>query len=337
MLFWGNRFEKGFKCFYLFYNFINYIMSTFQFSSLYVGQLKLAHLVGVVDETLFVITPTDAALMGDAGVKTRANLQANATAIKAAMDKPQSSLVTPQISAANDACDSTFQEVKRMVKTARKSTVPAKAAASEVLLHFLNSFWKLDTHPIPTQTALTNELLLRYNASESLKNAAQEIGTSDLFVVLASQNQTLEELLHARLNEHSVIMPAASTFKGVVTEEYRCLCTLVVNNLNVDAPPAELIPVFHKMDDIRKKYSTLIPTKPDLKNAVTEPIATQTYTGKAITPIPVASYSGKELVFAKDFAVSYKGNVEVGEAVAILHGKGKFTGVHERRFNIVEI
>jgi hypothetical protein len=42
-----------------------------------------------------------------------------------------------------------------------------------------------------------------------------------------------------------------------------------------------------------------------------------------------------ELVFAKDFNVTYRHNVEAGEATVILQGKGRFNGSHERKFNIV--
>jgi hypothetical protein len=57
-------------------------------------------------------------------------------------------------------------------------------------------------------------------------------------------------------------------------------------------------------------------------------------TGKAITPIPVMYYEGTELVFAVDFSLTYKNNVDVGEATVIMHGKGRFNGQHIRKFNI---
>jgi hypothetical protein len=257
-------------------------------------------------------------------------------AMKAAMDKSHSSPLTAPIKVANDACDATFKEIKRMTKAAAQSTLVPKMAAGTLLMHFLEGFWDLDKNPLMTQIAMTRELLLRYDNDTSAQEAAQTIGIADLFEIERGQNLTLENLYRERLNEQSLTTPAATTLKGAVTEGYDTLCTLVIKNLNTDAPPEELIPVFHAMDEIRKKYSALSPAKFDLKDAVTEPIATQTYTGKAITPIPAAYYDNEELVFAKDFSVTYRNNVEVGEAVAVLHGKGKFTGFHERRFNIVK-
>ncbi|MDR1372749.1 MAG: hypothetical protein LBJ17_06465 [Dysgonamonadaceae bacterium] len=57
---------------------------------------------------------------------------------------------------------------------------------------------------------------------------------------------------------------------------------------------------------IRRKYSALSPARISLSDTVTEPLPTYTHTGKAITPIPVMYYEGKELVFAGNFSVTYK-------------------------------
>ncbi|MDR1414375.1 MAG: DUF6261 family protein [Odoribacteraceae bacterium] len=75
------------------------------------------------------------------------------------------------------------------------------------------------------------------------------------------------------------------------------------------------------------------------EHCVVEPVETQQYTEKAVTPIPRAYYreGGKptvELVFAKDFFVTYKNNVDVGTADLTLHGKGVYKGQKTVTFNI---
>ncbi|MDR1331016.1 MAG: DUF6261 family protein [Tannerella sp.] len=72
---------------------------------------------------------------------------------------------------------------------------------------------------------------------------------------------------------------------------------------------------------------------------VIEPLELQPYTGKAITPVPAAHYreEGKptvELVFAKDFFVTYKNNVDVGMADLVIHGKGAYRGQKKTTFAI---
>ncbi|MDR3266874.1 MAG: DUF6261 family protein [Tannerella sp.] len=74
-------------------------------------------------------------------------------------------------------------------------------------------------------------------------------------------------------------------------------------------------------------------------HCIIDPIETQTYTGKGITPIPKVYYreEGKptiELGFAIDFFVTYKHNVDVGMAKCIVHGKGDYKGQMTVTFNI---
>jgi hypothetical protein len=74
-------------------------------------------------------------------------------------------------------------------------------------------------------------------------------------------------------------------------------------------------------------------------HCMVEPVGTQQYTAKAVTPLPKAWWreEGKpavELVFAKDFSVTYKNNVEVGTAEVTLHVKGDYRGRFDVTFNI---
>jgi hypothetical protein len=75
------------------------------------------------------------------------------------------------------------------------------------------------------------------------------------------------------------------------------------------------------------------------ETCVIESIADQAYTGKAVTPLPRAYYreEGKpvvELVFARDFSVTYRNNLDAGMADLILHGKGAYKGQKKTTFNI---
>ena len=73
----------------------------------------------------------------------------------------------------------------------------------------------------------------------------------------------------------------------------------------------------------------------DIAGAEIDEIEDQTYTGEAIEPMPVVTYKGEELVEGRDFEVFYRDNVAVGTATVLVSGKGAFTGVLERTFEIV--
>ena len=309
-------------------------MDKFKFFHLYANRLKLANLAGLADETLYVVEP-QASLLGDAGTKLVAKLRSDNTTMKAELDKPRSSLLTGQIKQANDVCDATIDDIKRSIKAGNKSTVPAKASAGELLEHFMKPFWDINRKPLLSQISLTGELLSRYAADLTLQQAAQTLAVDELFTALAPQNAALWNLYNQRLTESAAETPAASGIKNTVAEDYNAVCDFIQRTVNIEPVQEELVTLFNETDRIRKKYSALLPAKINIAGAVTEPLPTYDYTGKAITPIPALFYEGVELVFAVDFSVTYKDNVEVGEATVIMHGKGRFTGTHTRKFNIV--
>jgi hypothetical protein len=77
----------------------------------------------------------------------------------------------------------------------------------------------------------------------------------------------------------------------------------------------------------------------DITNVTVAEIPTQKYTEKAITPLPQVFYTeeGKptvELVFAKDFTVTYRKNIKVGTATISISGKGAYKGIKKTNFNI---
>lgn len=63
-------------------------------------------------------------------------------------------------------------------------------------------------------------------------------------------------------------------------------------------------------------------------------IATQTYTGKAITPNPIVKFNGDLLTAGKDYTVDYQANVNAGTAQVVLKGIGNFTGTKTSTFTI---
>jgi hypothetical protein len=104
--------------------------------------------------------------------------------------------------------------------------------------------------------------------------------------------------------------------------------------------------LIEKLNTNIERYNNIYrPTKKDLSvsdHCVVVPIDTQTYTEKAVTPIPKVYYreEGKptvELTFAKDFSVTYKNNVNVGMAECIIHGKGEYKGQVTVTFNIARV
>jgi hypothetical protein len=80
--------------------------------------------------------------------------------------------------------------------------------------------------------------------------------------------------------------------------------------------------------------------KTDIKIATVKSIGDQVYTGKQILIMPNVFYKEEnkpeiELIFATDFSLTYKNNINPGNATIIIHGKGKYNGQKVVMFTIV--
>ena len=73
-----------------------------------------------------------------------------------------------------------------------------------------------------------------------------------------------------------------------------------------------------------------------ISGATVSAIASQTYTGKAITPKPTVTLGGKTLTSGTDYTLSYKNNTNAGTATVTATGKGNYTGTKSATFKIVK-
>ncbi len=73
----------------------------------------------------------------------------------------------------------------------------------------------------------------------------------------------------------------------------------------------------------------------DISHAEVAPISDATYTGSAITPLPVVTYGATTLTAGSDYTLAYSGNTSVGSATVTITGTGHYAGTLETSFNIV--
>ncbi len=63
-----------------------------------------------------------------------------------------------------------------------------------------------------------------------------------------------------------------------------------------------------------------------MRNTTITNVVDKTYTGKEIKQTPIVKYLGRTLLHGRDYALSYVSNVETGQAVLKVSGKGNFEG-----------
>lgn len=74
--------------------------------------------------------------------------------------------------------------------------------------------------------------------------------------------------------------------------------------------------------------------KIDISRSSISKIASQIYTGKAITPDIHLTFNGSELVKNRDYTISYSNNTNIGTAKVVITGKGSYRGTIAATFAI---
>jgi hypothetical protein len=310
-----------------------------KFIALSVSNLRLDDLAGLATETFAIANPRTAAL-GDVGAAKLTVMDTATQVFTKLLNRNRASELTPQIAELDKQRDAMFNEIKRTVKTAQKSSTPATAAAGNTLMEVLHPFWHIDTEPLASQIEQTRLFLSRCGGAETIA-ALTTLGIINLMGPLTLANGRLKTLYNERLDEMSALEgPSATSAAKDVVAAYDDFCTAV--EITLSALPTETLQlVFDDMNGIRRKYISKVPTPLTDKRTSTAPIPDQVRTGRHLTPLPRVFYQPaegelRELVFAEDFTVSYRNNVEIGEAKLFVHGKGKYTGTYDTTFHIIE-
>jgi hypothetical protein len=221
---------------------------------------------------------------------------------------------------------------------------PATVEAAQSLLNRLDAFGNI-TRKSYEEEVLDVNLLLGDLRSAEYAAKASLVGLNPWIQELQTAENDFEHLLEQRNVETSrkpqgrikdVRRDLDTVYRRIV-DRIDAATTLEDGSTTYDEFIAELnarITYFnhHAHQHARKDLSVG-------DACVIETLSDQTYTGKAVTPLPhvFSREEGKptvELVFAKDFFVTYKNNVDVGMADLVIHGKGTYKGQKKITFNI---
>jgi hypothetical protein len=312
-------------------------MATITFIHLKVGNLSLDNLAGLTAETV-ILGNAKLAFLGPLATAKLQVLSNESNRFKGLLNKEVGSPLTPAIRGEDKSRDRQFSEVKRTAKTASLSSQPATAEAGKKLVEMLKPFWNIDTEPMMSQTATLDIFKERYLNDPVAVAAATTLGLTTVLNSLFASNTMLLALYNERLNEQAAAaQPPASSAKPNLVLAYDDFCTSVKLTLT-GMPSEELQQLFFELNDVRRKYVAHLPKPLDAAHTVVEPIAIQSYTGMPVTPLPKVhfrtDYGTVELQFSRDFTVTYRHNIDVGEAKLMVHGKGKYCGRYDTTFHI---
>jgi len=234
-------------------------METKKFGPLYVGQLKLNHLLALIKATIEIALPQKGALSGLLEA-TFAQLERFHAEVDKRLNRPLGSAISPELKRIDAERDVLFEEIKRNVKTASKSVDPLTNSAGQTLLRFLTPYWSTATQALNTESSIIAEVVSRYNSEPSLISSANTIGIAPFLTKLEEANTRFGVLYHKRNAEVAAKDGSAMTFKADAIKSYKNFSKLVEQSVNL-TPSDALTTLFDQMNTLRKTYHALIPKK----------------------------------------------------------------------------
>jgi hypothetical protein len=246
--------------------------------------------------------------------------------MKLLIDARKSSDYTQQIAAADHKDDQLIIGIRGIVNAATHHFDSAVAAAALSLQKRLKPFGDIVSKSYEEEVAaikiLLVDLLGEYAQKVDLvgimpwvKELAIAVNEFENLLELRRQERArkpLERLREVRLEIETVYRQMIERIAAVDVLDEQNTYTDFINQLNTEI-------------DYFNEYNHHQPAK-DIKTAIVQPIHEQKYTSEAITPLPEISMDGKKLVFMQDYTLSYRNNVDAGNAEVIIHGKGAYKG-----------
>ena len=173
------------------------------------------------------------------------------------INKNQKSGLTDDMKPLDIERDSLFSVIKRTVSSYQMSSDEPKKDAAKQLYLFLTPYWNAGSLPLNSETDILDELFAKHHASSELSAAALTLALDRTFAQLEVKNTAFKVLYQSRNTEVSAREKASgSSLKPAAVTGYIQFCTALEQAANL-TPNPEIITLFNKMEDLRKKYHLL--------------------------------------------------------------------------------
>jgi hypothetical protein len=249
------------------------------------------------------------------------------------------SAFTALIAAANQRLDHALTGMKALVNATRYNANPTVAAAAERLHIMLKSYGDVAKKPYLQEAGAVRAILV--HLSGDCAADAQTVGLSVWITELTAAYTEFNTLIGQR--EAQTLQKPKKPFPVVrreIEDVWHQIVILVDAGAALNTSPdfATLINSLNpEIESLNREFHRV---RHDIAHSQPAPIPEQYYTGQPITPIPasvlfVTPEETVKLELGKDYNVSYRNNVEVGNADCTFHGKGSYKGHKTVTFVIV--
>jgi hypothetical protein len=254
---------------------------------------------------------------------------------KQIIDAQKSSDYTQQIADADHRDDRLITGIREMVNVALHHFDPVVVIAAQSLQLRLKAFGGIQAKSYEEEAAAINILTGDLQSAE-YASKVELLGLTPWVNELVEAVADFEELLKQR-NIEQALKPKQRLrdVRKQIETVYRNMINHISSAATLDT--ADTYTEFINRLNTRITYfndHNHHPAPRNIRIASVGAIPVQQFTGDAITPIPTVHVEDTKLVFAKDFNLSYRNNIQRGVAEISITGKGNYAGKKNVTFNI---
>jgi hypothetical protein len=237
--------------------------------------------------------------------------------------------LTAKIADADHRLDHVLGAISAQVRVAGYSDEPAVLDAAQRLKIMLKNYGKVAHKSYNAEAGDVQAILEQLNG-EYLPDATTVGLTGRISDLQAAYNE-FAALLEQR--DTRMIPKPEESFPAVrhgIEEVYHQITAVVDSGsiLNLSPEYAAFIDTLNP--EIERLNNQFHHARHDIADAQPAPIPPQAYTGSPVTPTPQVLYVTPKgtlvLELGKDYNLSYRDNLKVGNAKCIIHGKGAYRG-----------
>jgi hypothetical protein len=254
------------------------------------------------------------------------------------------SVLTDKIADADGQIDRLLVGINSVVKAFIHSTIPDAMAAANRVQIMLNQYGRVTRESYDEEAGKVRAMLEQYRGAYYAD--VNTLGLQNWVNELSAAFDIFESLLGQRESEQGAKPTyTAQKVRQGIEEVYQQMVEIINANciVNVSRDFSDFIDLLNP--DIERLNAEFQKAKKDLgksNQTFIDPVKTQVYTGKPVTPLPTVYYNDKgkdattQLALGRDFSVTYHNNISIGIAELIVHGKGQYKGSKTVTFLIEE-
>ena len=245
-------------------------------------------------------------------------------------DWVKKSALTEQSDNADKRMDRALTALRMQVHTLTYSLNTSIAEAANRVYIMLSEYKDVTREAYEKQVGDVQSILRQFAGTYA--SDASVLGISALISEVQSALTLFEQLL-AQRDEKSLLKPD-KTFKDIrkgIEPIYHQIETIINANAITSTSTVYTTLINHLNPEIERLNEEFHRVRHNIAACEPQPIPQQAYTGQPLTPTPkvlyVTPHDGTiRLELGKDYNLTFKNNVDVGNADCTIHGKGAYKG-----------